>query len=69
MSRWCNENESYMALFYRKRNAIVMIKVGSTFISAAPFSKFIWKLIMKHLVKLGFGWMGWQIVRSYMKKQ
>jgi hypothetical protein len=53
-----------VALFYRKKCSTVTIKVGSTFINL-PF-KFYLEIDNETPGQVG-GWMGWQIVRSYMK--
>jgi hypothetical protein len=49
---WCQENELYVALFYRKEMLYSNDQKLIGFINPAPFSKFYLKLIMNHRVRV-----------------
>ena len=65
---WCNENESYMWRYFIEKEMLYSDdqKLISRFISPAPFSKFYLEIDNETPGQVG-GWIGWQIVRSYMK--
>jgi gliding motility-associated lipoprotein GldB len=65
---WCNENESYMWRYFIERELLYSVdqKLMSRFINPAPFSKFYLEIDNETPGQVG-GWVGWQIVRSYMK--
>ena len=65
---WCDENESYMWRFFINENLLFSSdsKLPSRFINLAPFSKFYLEIDNESPGRVG-RWIGWQIVRSYMK--
>jgi gliding motility-associated lipoprotein GldB len=65
---WCDENESYMWRYFIEKEMLYSDdqKLMSRFISPAPFSKFYLEIDNESPGQVG-GWIGWQIVRSYMK--
>ncbi|MBA0884544.1 gliding motility lipoprotein GldB [Flavobacterium undicola] len=65
---WCQENESYMWRYFIEKQLLYDddSKLISRFISPAPFSKFYLEIDNESPGKVG-AWVGWQIVRSYMK--
>lgn len=65
---WCNENESYMWRYFIEREMLYSDdqKLVPRFISMAPFSKFYLEIDNETPGRVG-AWIGWQIVRSYMK--
>jgi gliding motility-associated lipoprotein GldB len=65
---WCNQNESYMWRYFIEKEMLYSDdqKLIPRFISAAPFSKFYLEIDNETPGQVG-GWIGWQIVRSYMK--
>lgn len=65
---WSQENESYMWRYFIEKQLLYDddSKLISRFISPAPFSKFYLEIDNESPGKVG-AWVGWQIVRSYMK--
>ncbi len=65
---WCQENESYMWRYFIEDQLLYddNPKLIPRFISPAPFSKFYLEIDNDSPGKVG-AWVGWQIVRSYMK--
>lgn len=65
---WCNENESYMWSYFIEEKLLYSTdsKLGNRFINNAPFSKFYLEIDNDTPGRVGT-WIGWQIVRSYMK--
>ncbi|MES2238774.1 MAG: gliding motility lipoprotein GldB [Bacteroidota bacterium] len=66
--QWCQENESYMWRYFVEKQLLYDDdpKLIPRFISPAPFSKFYLEIDNESPGKVG-AWIGWQIVRSYMK--
>jgi gliding motility-associated lipoprotein GldB len=66
--KWCEENESYMWRYFLEKEMLYSddSKLDSRFISEAPFSKFYLEIDNESPGRVGT-WIGWQIVRSYMK--
>lgn len=66
--QWCQENESYMWRYFIDESLLYSTdpKLGSRFINKAPFSKFYLEIDNESPGRVG-AWIGWQIVRSYMK--
>jgi gliding motility-associated lipoprotein GldB len=65
---WCDQNESYMWRYFIEKEMLYSDdqKLMPRFINPAPFSKFYLEIDNETPGQVG-GWMGWQIVRSYMK--
>lgn len=65
---WCQENESYMWRYFIENQLLYDDdpKLIPRFVSPAPFSKFYLEIDNESPGRVG-AWMGWQIVRSYMK--
>jgi hypothetical protein len=65
---WCQENESYMWRFFIDENLLFDSdsKLNNRFINLAPFSKFYLEIDNESPGRVG-QWIGWQIVRSFMK--
>lgn len=65
---WCEENESYMWRYFIENELLYSDeqKLVSRFVSPAPFSKFYLEIDNESPGQVG-AWIGWQIVRSYMK--
>ncbi|HTG67078.1 MAG TPA: gliding motility lipoprotein GldB, partial [Flavobacterium sp.] len=65
---WCQENESYMWRYFIENQLLYSddSKLIPRFISPAPFSKFYLEIDNESPGRVG-AWIGWQIVRSYMK--
>ena len=65
---WCNENESYIWRYFIEKEILYSDdqKLIPRFISPAPFSKFYLEIDNESPGQVG-AWIGWQIVRSYMK--
>ncbi|TRX42257.1 gliding motility lipoprotein GldB [Flavobacterium restrictum] len=65
---WCEQNESYMWRYFIEKELLFSDdqKLNSRFIIAAPFSKFYLEIDNDSPGRVG-AWIGWQIVRSYMK--
>jgi gliding motility-associated lipoprotein GldB len=66
--KWCTENESYMWRYFIEREMLYSDeqKLVSRFINPAPFSKFYLEIDNESPGRVG-AWIGWQMVRSYMK--
>ncbi|HEY6144096.1 MAG TPA: gliding motility lipoprotein GldB [Flavobacterium sp.] len=66
--KWCEENESYMWRYFLEKELLYSddSKLESRFINQAPFSKFYLEIDNDSPGRVGT-WIGWQIVRSYMK--
>ena len=66
--QWCQENESYMWRYFIEGQLLYddNPKLIPRFISPAPFSKFYLEIDNESPGKVG-AWVGWQIVRSFMK--
>jgi gliding motility-associated lipoprotein GldB len=66
--KWCQENESYMWRYFIEKEMLYSDdqKLLPRFINAAPFSKFYLEIDNESPGRVG-AWIGWQIVRSYMK--
>ncbi|NBW28350.1 MAG: gliding motility lipoprotein GldB [Flavobacteriaceae bacterium] len=65
---WCQENESYMWRYFMEEQLLYStdIRLPSRFINSAPFSKFYLEIDNETPGRVGT-WVGWQIVRSFMK--
>ncbi|MGV9003173.1 gliding motility lipoprotein GldB [Flavobacterium sp.] len=65
---WCKENESYMWRFFVDESLLYSSdsKLQNRFINLAPFSKFYLEIDNETPGRVG-QWIGWQIVRSFMK--
>ncbi len=65
---WCQENESYMWRYFLEKEMLYSDdqKLNTRFITLAPFSKFYLEIDNDSPGRVGT-WIGWQIVRSYMK--
>jgi hypothetical protein len=65
---WCFENESYMWRYFIEKEMLYSDdqKLIPRFINPAPFSKFYLEIDNESPGRVG-GWLGWQIVRSFMK--
>ncbi|KAF2515315.1 gliding motility lipoprotein GldB [Flavobacterium foetidum] len=66
--KWCEENESYMWRYFIESEMLYSAdpKLNTRFITPAPFSKFYLEIDNDSPGRTG-AWIGWQIVRSYMK--
>ncbi|WP_343617468.1 gliding motility lipoprotein GldB [Flavobacterium sp.] len=66
--KWCEENESYMWRYFLENEMLYSLdpKLTTRFITPAPFSKFYLEIDNDSPGRVG-AWIGWQIVRSYMK--
>ncbi|MFV5698572.1 gliding motility lipoprotein GldB [Flavobacterium sp. ZT3R17] len=66
--KWCEENESYMWRYFIEKEMLYSDdqKLIPRFINPAPFSKFYLEIDNESPGQVG-AWIGWQIVRSYMK--
>ena len=66
--QWCQENESYMWRYFIENELLYSDdkKLNNRFINPAPFSKFYLEIDNESPGRVG-AWIGWQIVRSYMK--
>ena len=66
--KWCQENESYMWRYFIEKEILYSDdqKLIPRFINPAPFSKFYLEIDNESPGRVG-AWIGWQIVRSYMK--
>jgi len=65
---WSQENEGYVWRYFIDENLLYDSdpKLPGRFINPAPFSKFYLEIDNESPGKIGM-WIGWQIVRSYMK--
>lgn len=66
--KWCEENESYMWRYFIEKEMLYSDdqKLIPRFINPAPFSKFYLEIDNESPGQVG-AWIGWQMVRSYMK--
>jgi gliding motility-associated lipoprotein GldB len=66
--KWCEENEAYMWRYFLENEMLYSVdpKLNTRFITPAPFSKFYLEIDNESPGRTG-AWIGWQIVRSYMK--
>jgi gliding motility-associated lipoprotein GldB len=66
--KWCQDNESYMWRYFIENELLYDNdqKLNNRFINPAPFSKFYLEIDNESPGRVG-AWIGWQIVRSYMK--
>ena len=66
--KWCEDNESYIWRYFIENKILYSdnSKLGNRFINPAPFSKFYLEIDNESPGRVGT-WIGWQIVRSYMK--
>lgn len=66
--KWCEENEAYMWRNFIENEILYSVdpKLTTRFIAPAPFSKFYLEIDNDSPGRVG-AWLGWQIVRSYMK--
>jgi gliding motility-associated lipoprotein GldB len=65
---WCLENEGYIWRYFIDKEMLYSVdaKLIPRFISPAPFSKFYLEIDNDSPGQVG-AWIGWQMVRSYMK--
>jgi len=65
---WCSENEGYIWRYFIDKEMLYSVdaKLVPRFLSPAPFSKFYLEIDNDSPGQVGV-WIGWQIVRSYMK--
>ncbi|MFC4476789.1 gliding motility lipoprotein GldB [Flavobacterium chungangensis] len=66
--KWCEENEAYMWRYFIENEMLYNEdpKLRARFIAPAPFSKFFLEIDNDSPGRVG-AWIGWQMVRSYMK--
>ena len=66
--KWSEENEGYMWRYFLEDQLLYSTdsKLSNRFINPAPFSKFYLEIDNESPGRVG-AWIGWQIVRSYMK--
>ena len=66
--QWCIENESYMWMYFIEGELLYNSdqKLVTRFIAPAPFSKFYLEIDNETPGRVG-RWLGWQIVRSFMR--
>lgn len=66
--KWCAENEGYIWRYFIDKEMLYSVdaKLIPRFLSPAPFSKFYLAIDNDSPGQVG-AWIGWQIVRSYMK--
>ncbi|QSB26603.1 gliding motility lipoprotein GldB [Flavobacterium sp. CLA17] len=66
--KWCEENESYMWRYFIENQLLYSDdpKLNTRFIAPAPFSKFFLEIDNDSPGRVG-SWIGWQMVRSYIK--
>jgi gliding motility-associated lipoprotein GldB len=66
--KWCEENESYMWRYFLENEILYSNdqKLNNRFINPAPFSKFYLEIDNESPGSVG-KWIGWQMVRSFMK--
>ncbi len=67
-NKWCEENESYMWRYFLEQQMLYSDdqKLNNRFINPAPFSKFYLEIDNESPGRVGT-WIGWQMVRSFMK--
>ena len=65
---WCAENEGYIWRYFIDKEMLYSVdaKLIPRFLSPEPFSKFYLEIDNDSPGQVG-AWIGWQIVRSYMK--
>lgn len=68
--KWCQENEGYMWRYFIENEMLYSedSKLVTRFMVPAPFSKFYLEIDNDSPGRVG-AWIGWQIVRSYMKNK
>ena len=66
--KWCAENEGYIWRYFIDKEMLYSVDANliPIFLSPAPFSKFYLEIDNDSPGQVG-AWIGWQIVRSYMK--
>ena len=66
--KWCQENEAEIWRYFIDNKILfdTDTKLMQRFISVGPYSKFYLEIDMESPGRIG-QWLGWQIVRSYMK--
>lgn len=66
--KWCQENEAYMWRYFIENEMLYSDdpKLTTRFMTPAPFSKFYLEIDNDSPGRVG-AWIGWQMVRSYMK--
>jgi len=66
--KWCEENEGYMWRYFLENEMLYSDdqKLNNRFINPAPFSKFYLEIDNESPGRVG-SWIGWQMVRSFMK--
>ena len=66
--KWCEENEEQLWKYFIENDLLYSTnpQLKSRFIDTAPFSKFYINIDKESPGRVGV-WLGWQIVRSYMK--
>ena len=66
--KWCEENEAYMWRYFIENEMLYSDdpKLTTRFMTPAPFSKFYLEIDNDSPGRVG-AWIGWQMVRSYMK--
>lgn len=67
-NKWCEENEAYIWRYFIENELLYSDdqKLGNRFINPAPFSKFYLEIDNESPGRVG-AWVGWQMVRSFMK--
>ena len=67
--KWSAENESYIWRYFIENQLLydTDAKLAARFINPGPFSKFYLEIDNESPGRIG-QWIGWQIVRAYMKK-
>lgn len=65
---WAEENEAYIWKYFIENKLLYSTdkELYTRFVDEAPFSKFFMEIDQQSPGKVGV-WLGWQIVRSYMK--
>lgn len=65
---WCQENEGYMWRYFLENELLYSDnqKLNNRFVNTAPFSKFYLEIDNESPGSVG-KWVGWQMVRAYMK--
>ncbi|HWS60542.1 MAG TPA: gliding motility lipoprotein GldB [Flavobacterium sp.] len=67
-NKWCEENEGYIWRYFLENEMLYSedSKLGNRFVNPAPFSKFYLEIDNESPGRVG-SWIGWQMVRSFMK--
>ncbi len=67
-NKWCVENEGYMWRYFLENQMLYSDdqKLNNRFINPAPFSKFYLEIDNESPGRVAT-WIGWQMVRSFMK--